>query len=414
MSFPAQRRKPRDSGKAPRLDTPGRGPGRRAQPGRPSVKPTPLTPGSDDNRRRRLQRPGKPGVSFGNKARAPSVGPKLGRFFDPFKVKIPMLPSVYDLPGFWQAVRNPRHPGVPILPTPARWRFVNGLNRPEIWYSPSYWDDRNRGYFASTQAYRGAGVGEGTGTIAGQAITPNIGAFPGNMKFTGPDVGWWIKNETLNRYAQFGNFRKYAVDQFPDYRQQLVSAYGAPVIWIPPIEFPPLPNIEEGGEPSSPPPFDVGVGGVADGSTAPFVAPALEIAPGVTNTVDRPHIRRPPGKGTKERKGVLGGSLDSLRRVLGGWSEFNDVVSALHDALPDQYKAKSFFRGKQIEPSWKKQWNAVYQHFDKIDLNKALANLAKDHLQDEVIGRLSKFKTPFKSGSQPPIGRTNFASLTRG
>lgn len=404
MSFPAQRRKPRDSTKAPRLDPPGRGPGRRAQPGRPSVKPTPMTPGTDDNRRRRFQRPENPDRPFGRKAPAPATGPKLGKFWNPFEV--PFVPTWYDAPGWWYAVRNPNHPGNPTLPDPGYWALKHGLNKPELYYSPSYWDGRNRGYVSSTNAFGSAGTGPGTGLISGQSISVHPSGYPGVLTGTGTNFGWWIKNETLNRYAQQAAFIKRSTLQQPNFRQSLMEQVGPVNVWVPPPWFPPVGEPVEQGEPSAPP--KVPPMATLVGAQAKAHSPGLELnVDGKRRRFNDPHSRKPPGKGRKEAKSLAAGPLEFFRNVLGGWSEFNDTVSAFHDALPEQYQAKSYFRGRPVKPSWKKQWNAVYQHFDKVKIPDAFRNLIRDQSLDIVQGKLSKFKHPaIDTQRQPRISRT--------
>lgn len=99
------------------------------------------------------------------------------------------------------------------------------------------------------------------------------------------------------------------------------------------------------------------------------------------------HKRAPPPKGTKERKGRARAIQGFVGNVLGGLSEFGDLMDAAYDALPKDAKAHSYYKGKAIKPSWKKRWDAVYQNWDKVDLNQFFKNALLNDAQDEVIGR---------------------------
>lgn len=101
------------------------------------------------------------------------------------------------------------------------------------------------------------------------------------------------------------------------------------------------------------------------------------------------HQRKPPGKGTKERKSGPLAVLTKIGNAFGKATELNDAISVAWDALPPDKKKWSFYKGKPIRPSWKKQWKQVYEHWPDIDVEKFALGLVENHIEDEVIGRLS-------------------------
>lgn len=102
------------------------------------------------------------------------------------------------------------------------------------------------------------------------------------------------------------------------------------------------------------------------------------------------HNRKRPGRNTKERKGKMEEIAFMAMNVFGGLTEFLDVVTVLHSALPDEYQEKAYNNGRRIPPSWQRQIRAVYQHFDKLNLDKAAWGLLSDYAQDWVIGNLAR------------------------
>lgn len=93
----------------------------------------------------------------------------------------------------------------------------------------------------------------------------------------------------------------------------------------------------------------------------------------------RPYPGRPP-RGVKERK--IGGPKGSLIRKYGGAilshaSEAGDLVDALHDALPDKY---------QSDGNMADRLRALYEHSDKIDFQKAVANILENNQEDRIWG----------------------------
>lgn len=135
----------------------------------------------------------------------------------------------------------------------------------------------------------------------------------------------------------------------------------------PPIHRPPfvpqLPNPEIVGPPS---------GNYEPGRTRRYrVKPRPRPAPQL-----RP---KPPGRGTKERK--LSGTSQQrafLGWLLSGYSEANDLLDALHDALPKPFQGRDHPASK---------WEALYNHWDKVDMLEAIENIVKNQVTDPKFGK---------------------------
>lgn len=103
--------------------------------------------------------------------------------------------------------------------------------------------------------------------------------------------------------------------------------------------------------------------------------------PGSTGT--RPDIAPLPGRppaGTKERK--VQGQRGSWFRKYGGKllsaaSEAGDLLDVLHDALPEEL---------QVDGTMKDKLQAVYQHADKVDMEKAVRGIWENHQEDRIWG----------------------------
>lgn len=134
--------------------------------------------------------------------------------------------------------------------------------------------------------------------------------------------------------------------------------------WVPMLpnpESPPGPNEDVGPDPSRPP----------RGVRRPRPRP---------EPLPEPIRARPPGRRVKERK--LQGSARNrklLGLLLSGASEGFDLLDALHDALPKKYRAKA------DHPNAKFQ--ALYQNWDKVDMNDAFENIWRNQVEDRYFGQ---------------------------
>lgn len=179
----------------------------------------------------------------------------------------------------------------------------------------------------------------------------------------------------------------------------------------------PNPQPVPGGDPSPAPyPYPDPAQAPAPGLgrvTAPewFVRPGqrLEIGP---NGRMRPGaaspVRRPPGRGEKEKKfsgrGMLPMALQGGLKIADAIGEGIDIIDALHDALPRKYRAKGegkrddWFPGRVPgQGNWKStgaspldKLDALYRHLDQVDWWKAAKNLAVNEMIDRIGGRIGR------------------------
>lgn len=299
----------------------------------------------------------------------------------------------------------------------------------------------------------GWGTGPGNGVIAGQAITP----FPGGQPVLAHNedaIGlWYIYDTPAERGAQYLTIYHDIFGPNFDINAEIAASgiviptVASPMIVTPmPIPFPVIhQSVEPWGDPLTDP---FGEPGGVPGS-APAITPGQNPAPYVTELPgwspwmgDQPilgpndpvvdpqypvvpyspvdlggHNRKPPPWKTKEKKGRLRNLADLLGNVLGGWSEFGDLMDAAWQALPSKYRTPSYYRGHRIKPSWNKRWDDVYQHWDHVDLHKFFYNVLKGQLQDEIIGRTvggaDKALRKHLGGDPAPVSRNSLRGAPR-
>lgn len=110
--------------------------------------------------------------------------------------------------------------------------------------------------------------------------------------------------------------------------------------------------------------------------------------------------RRPPGPKTKENKLRANSRLQVVLRALGGTTEFFDLVDAFYDALP-----KELQKCKRGRKSFQCKANAVYRHWDKVDLDTALFNAAWANLvEDRISGMMGVPTKPFGRSQGTNVG----------
>lgn len=142
----------------------------------------------------------------------------------------------------------------------------------------------------------------------------------------------------------------------------------------------------------------------------PGESPATQIVaePGKATTVaTRPHVRKPPAPGTKERKAhwMNTGAGRAVAFGINAYTESDDLFDAFHEALPPSLQHKPA-KGKRSHP-WEKAAQ-VYKHWDDVDLNEALQNWAMNQAEDLAIGKAAQatqrnFK-PFLDATGRPAG----------
>lgn len=121
--------------------------------------------------------------------------------------------------------------------------------------------------------------------------------------------------------------------------------------------------------------------------------------------------RRPPeGPHVKEVKlRAISGVVAIAQKAMHATTELLDHIDSFHDALPKQYQAKGgFVPGlgfRNATPQAKVQ--AVMKNFDKLNWNDVIKNVAKNEIEDRILGRANAKADRALNNS--PIGR-----ITRG
>lgn len=121
--------------------------------------------------------------------------------------------------------------------------------------------------------------------------------------------------------------------------------------------------------------------------------------------------RRPPeGPTTKEVKlRATAGVVGVIQRLGHATTELLDHIDSFHDALPKQYQAKGgFVPGlgfRNATPQAKVQ--AVMKNFDKLNWNEVIKNVAKNEIEDRILGRAN-------AGADRALNRSPIGRITRG
>lgn len=156
-----------------------------------------------------------------------------------------------------------------------------------------------------------------------------------------------------------------------------VLPYRQPNPWRDPVE-----QTERGPKP------EPALGPPVGEQPPPIVRPPLNPEfPGGKVVVRPPSFvipNRPPRKGEKEKKLAI--SLPAGHPVMqgiGAVTEGMDVIDAIYWAIPKKYRPKGFTN------PWDKA-RAIYDNADNIDWEKALENILKNEIEDQIIGRSSK------------------------
>lgn len=110
------------------------------------------------------------------------------------------------------------------------------------------------------------------------------------------------------------------------------------------------------------------------------------------------HASTKPPKGTKERK-FIANARGRIAELFGAMTEWEDFIRALWGALPKKYRTGYYkLHGKNGTVYYKRRRKAglpemqrdLWKHFDALDFNDAVWNVAMNQLQDALIGKLGK------------------------
>lgn len=120
-----------------------------------------------------------------------------------------------------------------------------------------------------------------------------------------------------------------------------------------------------------------------------------------------PAVTMPPGFGTvprdtthpgvKERKVIITVAAKSLAGIAANIiTETNDGLEAIWESIPEaerpgmkySKKKKKYVRVWNPPPQYKAKW--IYDHYDKVNVHDAVENIAKNEVQDSLIGGANK------------------------
>lgn len=134
---------------------------------------------------------------------------------------------------------------------------------------------------------------------------------------------------------------------------------------------------------------------VQDGSEA--YNPFQNRVPGMSVSVDpagklelaRPHRFAPPKVGTREKKMKVRGKLAAINALLiGAFTESNDLIESIWKALPRAYRRAG--RTKTGNRRTDSMLKDIWRGWGWLDWTQALANIAANEVEDQVIGRTNK------------------------
>lgn len=163
------------------------------------------------------------------------------------------------------------------------------------------------------------------------------------------------------------------------------------------------PDLQPINQPAPDPNWNKGPwGGLPYQPNQDYRGPHRQAGPGpAAASPSPPSNPRPPEPGEKERK--LSPKLiigkGALELALSAAGESADLINAVYNALPwwrrgqmrrpkGQPDAKKVYR--EIPRSLTDKAGMVYDHFDEVDLAKALKNVVTDQIEDAVLGRIGR------------------------
>lgn len=313
----------------------------------------------------------------------------------------PYLAGALALNDLWQMMR-PRQTGHYDM---SRWNMVcwNGQTNLSRW----------------KQASNNPGLSCGTG-----------GQVPdGSMGSTINVVSGFRRWMAFGRYTPIGTVGRMALDQQwsrPTERATEPTPWipGAPPLWLPlpPAmppwlnPFPPI-NVPQPFPIAPPYPLiphlprwelpDGDVRGQPNGRTNPRVRPRYRDDPAIEidfKPRERPdpkppgeHPREPPGPGTKEKKGTIGGGLagkwlQGLDKIINTYTESDDFIAAVYKALPWEIRRwrgrDGVWRDRDIGSQ--QRLERIYANLGKLSLSKAIKEVAENHGTDAAYGGIGK------------------------
>jgi len=92
--------------------------------------------------------------------------------------------------------------------------------------------------------------------------------------------------------------------------------------------------------------------------------------------------RRPPPRGTKEKKTAAQRAIARAAVIAFAATEWDDLIEAIHDALPKRYQSAS------NKPQDKAL--ALWENLEHLDVPQAVVNVIYNQIEDAIVGRVSR------------------------
>ena len=128
------------------------------------------------------------------------------------------------------------------------------------------------------------------------------------------------------------------------------------------------------------------------------------------------HRLAPPPKRNKEGKvksGAASSVYNVVHPVISTVGEVVELVEAIYDALPDQFKVKypgTNYTLRAATPQQKVK--AIYENFHRIDLAKAITNFADNQLEDAIWGLVGQTNADASAQALTGMGHIGIQSHT--
>lgn len=112
---------------------------------------------------------------------------------------------------------------------------------------------------------------------------------------------------------------------------------------------------------------------------------------------DKPIVGTQPGtgavaapKGEKQLKSDVTRAAWSALNVYGGWTELRDLVNAVYKALPASRRRWERKARYDRQLTWSEKAAILYEHYDEIDLGRAVLEILQANLTDAASAMMAK------------------------
>ena len=99
------------------------------------------------------------------------------------------------------------------------------------------------------------------------------------------------------------------------------------------------------------------------------------------------------------------------KKAFGNATEVSDLIEDIYNALPEELRKALWKINGRHDLGTAKQLEAIYKHYDQIDIGKMVNNITFDQLQDALIGKASSDIVQATGGSPLSMTLSRFAKL---